>query len=166
MTLALAAASAAANATERATILTLGEALCHSQTRARKAEEGERERERVRQERLRREMALNFAYRQYITVLQVKGAHQSRCATVASLRDTNGRERCVAYARMGATLKRHVCQEVVIYTRCMSFIHLLLLEGPHHMMTESNALRQPLCVEHMHSLLYSTPSRMRQSHHV
>ena len=105
MTLALAAASAAANATERATILTLGEALCYSQTRARKAEEGEGEREGVR-ERLRREMALNFAYRQYIIVLQVKGAHQSRCATIASLWDTNGRERCVAHAFYGCDFEK------------------------------------------------------------
>lgn len=74
MTLALAAASVATSATERATVLTLGEALCHSQTRARKAEEGEADREGLRG-MLRREMALNFAYRQYITMLQVMGPH-------------------------------------------------------------------------------------------
>lgn len=84
MTLALAAASAATSATERATVLTLGEALCHSQTRARKAEEGEADREELRR-MLRRELALNFAYRQYITMLQVTRANRNIINVVVQL---------------------------------------------------------------------------------
>jgi len=86
--MAAARAAAATSSTERATLLDLGAALCHSQTRARQAEEGSQammeERERLVR-LLWREFDNSYAAKQWIAMLEAELNHLQSQAHAAGV---------------------------------------------------------------------------------